>query len=223
MLYKLEIRPVAFLVPAFLLLVLPWQWVVAAAVAAGVHELSHLLALKLTGGYVEKIIVGGSGAVIQATPMEAFRECICALAGPLGSVALLLLYRQFPRTALCALVHGMYNLMPIFPMDGGRILRSILSLIMAPDKAQTAERWICRVAAVLVLGGFFLAAMRYGPAVLFLGIWVILRNIRKNSLPIGEFGDTMESVNTKEYTHDPIVTTDPPHRPKARAVHRRRV
>lgn len=220
---KLEIKPGAFLLPAFLLLVLPWQWVGAAVLAASVHEASHILALKLTGGRVARITVGGSGAVIETAPMDAFRECICALAGPLGSGLLLLLFRQLPRTALCALVHCLYNLLPLFPLDGGRILRGLLSITLPPDKASIVERWIRRGAVGLILLGFFLVAWQYGAVTLLLGIWVILRHRTKNSLPIRQFGDTMEEVLTKEYVYDRIATTDPPHRAEARTLYRRRV
>lgn len=220
---KLELKPGAFLLPAFLLLVLPWQWVGAAALAAGIHEACHVLALKLTGGRVERITIGGSGAVIQTAPMDATRECICAFAGPLGSGLLLLFFRQLPRTALCALVHCLYNLLPLFPLDGGRVLRSLLSVTLPPDKASTVERWIQRGAAGLVLGGFFLVAWQYGAVTLLLGIWVILGHRMKNSLPIRQFGDTMEEVLKKEYVYDRIAATDPPHRAKTRTVYRRRV
>ena len=220
---KLEIKPGAFLMPAFLLLVLPWQWVGAAILAASIHEACHILALVLTGGRMERITIGGSGAVIETAPMDAFRECICALAGPVGSGLVLLFFRQLPRTALCALVHCLYNLLPLFPLDGGRILRSILSLTLTPDKAAVAEQWIRRGVTLLVLGGFFLVAARYGVAVLLLGICVILRNNTKNSLPFRPFGDTMEASFTKESAYDRIATTDPPHRAETRAVYRRRV
>lgn len=188
---KLEITPGAFLLPAFLLLVLPWQWVGAAALAASVHEACHVLALKITGGRVERVTIGGSGAVIQTAPMDAARECLCALAGPLGSGLLLLLFQRLPRTALCALVHCLYNLLPLFPLDGGRVLRSLLSLILPPDKAAALERWVRRGAVGLILMGFFLVAWQYGVVILGLGIWVILRHRMKNSLPIRRFGATM--------------------------------
>ena len=220
---KLEIKPAAFLLPAFLLLVLPWQWVGAAALAASVHEAAHILALKLTGGRVERITIGGSGAVIQTAPMDAVRECICALAGPLSSGLLVLLFRYLPRTALCALVHCLYNLLPLFPLDGGRVLRGLLSVALTPDKAAVTERWIRRVVILIVLGGFFLVAWQYGTVTLLLGIWVILGHRMKNSLPFCRCGDTIEKVPTKEYVYDRIAATDSPHRAKTRAVHRRRV
>ena len=188
---KIELRPGAFLVPAFLLLVLPWQWVGAAVFAAGIHELCHIIALVLTGGEIRGIVISGSGATIRAECPCAWRECLSAMAGPLGSACMLLFYRQLPRVALCALVHCLYNLLPLFPLDGGRILRSILSITLSPLKAEIAERRIGFVTYLLV--AVFLLAVTHclGAAPLLLGILLLLRLKRKNSLPFHCFGDTI--------------------------------
>ena len=188
---KIELRPGAFLVPAFLLLVLPWQWVGAAVFAAGIHELCHIIALVLTGGEIRGIVISGSGATIRAECPCVWRECLSAMAGPLGSACLLLFYRQMPRVALCALVHCLYNLLPLFPLDGGRILRSILSVTLSPLKAEIAERRIGIVTYFLV--AVFLLAVTHslGAAPLLLGILLLLRLRRKNSLPFHRFGDTI--------------------------------
>jgi hypothetical protein len=220
---KIELRPGAFLMPAFLLLVLPWQWVGAAILAACVHEAGHVLVLLLTGGQIERIIIGGSGAVIETTPMDARRECVCAFAGPVGSALLLLFCHQLPRTAVCALVHCIYNLLPMFPLDGGRILRSILSAALPPVKAKTLEWWIGRCVLLVVSLGILFMTRSLGVAPLLLGICVLLRERRKNCLPFAPFGGTIEPVSKKEYTYDPIATADSPYRAKACTVHRRRV
>ena len=58
--------------------------------------------------------------------MSPIREAICALAGPLGSFSLLLISEYFPEAAVCGLIQGAYNLIPVYPLDGGRLMRCLL-------------------------------------------------------------------------------------------------
>lgn len=112
-----------------LLLVLPLRWVAAAIVAAAVHELCHLLALSLLGIRVFGINIGGRGAVLQTDSLSDRDELICAMAGPLGSFLLLLFAKWLPRIALCGLFQGLYNLLPVGNLDGGRVVHSLANLV----------------------------------------------------------------------------------------------
>ena len=119
----------ACLLFALLLLTLPLPWVVASLCAAAFHELCHILALVLMHRPIVGIRIGTRGAQILTTPMGPKEELLCAAAGPLGSLFLLLFLRQLPRLALCAGIQGLFNLIPLYPMDGGRILRSLKSFL----------------------------------------------------------------------------------------------
>ena len=57
--------------------------------------------------------------------MTRMQEVSCPSAGPLVSLTLCLLSRWMPILGLCALVQGLFNLLPVYPMDGGRILQAI--------------------------------------------------------------------------------------------------
>ena len=124
-----------FLFAAILIMLLPIYWVAAVLFAALIHEIFHALAVLCLGGRIDCIYVGGRGAVLMTEPMSGIRESICALAGPLGSFLLILLSKWFPRLAVCGLIHGLYNLLPLFPLDGGRILRGILFSAFSPPAA----------------------------------------------------------------------------------------
>lgn len=70
-----------------------------------------------------------SRAEIHTGPLEDSQELLCSLAGPVGSFSLFFLSHWLPKTAFCGVIQGMFNLLPIFPLDGGRALRCCLTLL----------------------------------------------------------------------------------------------
>lgn len=115
----------ACILGALMLLVLPLRWMLAWAVAAALHELGHLVAVCLLGGRVLEIRAGARGMVMETVPMKPWQTILATAAGPGVSLSLVLLCRWMPRTALCGLAQGLYNLLPIYPLDGGRIVRCL--------------------------------------------------------------------------------------------------
>lgn len=151
----LSVSAWALILGAVGILLLPLPWLVSAAFAACFHEACHLMALRLLNGRLMGIRIGGHGAVIRAGELSAPRELICLLAGPVGSLSLLLFARYIPRAAVCALLQSAYNLLPLYPLDGGRALRCIARLTLPPDRADrfcaVAEN-VCRGVIVICLG-----------------------------------------------------------------------
>ena len=130
---------------AGMLVILPLQWTTAIILSAAVHEMGHWLAIFLLTGRGVGVRLSASGARISLPEMQPWQECVCALAGPMAGLSLLLLARWMPRTAICALGHSVYNLLPIYPQDGGRALLCLLTMVMAPRKAE----FICKHCQIL--------------------------------------------------------------------------
>ena len=134
---------------AALLLLMPLEWIMAAIAAALVHELCHLLVLLLLGGKVRKVHISIEGCVIEAVVHGNWQSLSSILAGPVGSFTLLLFSRIVPRIAVCGLFHGIYNLLPVLPLDGGRALQLILHFV-CPEQAQCILMWTAGLTLLLI-------------------------------------------------------------------------
>lgn len=147
---NLEIPGTSWILGAMLLLVVPLNWLLAAITAAVFHELSHSAAILLLGGKIHGLKILPDGIRMETSPMTVWQEILCSLAGPAGSLLLMLLAKHTPRIALCALVQGCYNLLPVFPLDGGRALRCLLEWLLSPKMAKMVERvLVCSVLAAV--------------------------------------------------------------------------
>jgi Zn-dependent protease/predicted transcriptional regulator len=127
----------------------PFLWGLAVALALFlsvlVHELAHSMYALSKGGRVREItlIMIGGVSQISEPPRTARQEAIMAAVGPITSLVLggafYLLFLALAGTTQFTLkfavfhlvylnvVLGIFNLLPAFPMDGGRILRGLLA------------------------------------------------------------------------------------------------
>lgn len=157
------------------------------------HELGHSLAARQFGigtKHITLLPIGGVAA-LERMPKRWTQELWVAIAGPLVNVAIcaalipwLLITGVTPAEFLLPVSMGgslaahllvanavlvVFNLLPIFPMDGGRVLRAFL--------ASTGDhRWATNVAARIGQGAAVLLGILglfYAPLLLVLAIFVI--------------------------------------------------
>lgn len=140
----------AFVCLAIAVVLIPLKWVLAWFVASVIHELCHILALRLCRCRVLRVNISVSGVVIRTEPLSPPLEAICAIAGPLGSFSLLLLSRYIPSIAICGCLQAIYNLLPLDSMDGGRILKIAISRFL-PLKSADQVMHLISVLALLFL------------------------------------------------------------------------
>jgi Zn-dependent protease len=177
-------------------------WVVGAATAVMlfvsvlIHELGHSVVAKSYGLAVPRItlFIFGGVSQIAAEPPSAAAEFWIAVIGPLVSFALALIFWELTPAlawypplsalskylALINLVLGVFNLVPGFPLDGGRVFRAIVWKITGKYEKATV------VAGVT--GRFF------GFLMIFWGVWAALSGRLLDGLWIAFIGWFLESA-----------------------------
>lgn len=139
--------------------------------AAASHEMGHLILLKLRHAPVHKLRLGAGGACLVTAEMTCLDEFLTAAAGPATNLLLALCFLHLdPAFALVNLALMVYNLLPLYPLDGGRILRCILQFLLKGGRAVEVTEKIVSGAFLLLLwcsGGYL-------TCVLHEGLWPVL-------------------------------------------------
>lgn len=148
------------------IMAIPLSLILLLSVAA--HEYGHVWAAQKLGAGTSQVVLHGlGGAAFTDTPyclMPPSAEIKIAAAGPAVSALLAglgyLLFSYVHQDALLAYLFiinailTVFNLLPIFPMDGGRVLRGALASKYGPKKAVNAA---VKVTYVLAAGLLVLA------------------------------------------------------------------
>ena len=162
---KIDIRPNTYIYIVLLIFLIPLKWLLAWIFAAVFHEFCHWLAVKLCGGEIYRMTIGLSGAKMECGPMSNKKKLFAVLSGPIGGLIPLLFARWIPRTALCCWLLSMYNLLPLFCLDGGRAVA-----ILFGSKAIVIQRLF--LLALSIFAAYLSVVLHFG--LLPLGIIVIL-------------------------------------------------
>lgn len=150
--FPVKVSPDVCLIAAIAFLSIPFPWLFGWVIAVLAHEISHCAALLLCGIPIERISIESNGAKIQIKEISPWQSIFCSLAGPAGGLILLLVGEIFPQAALCSLILSGYNLLPVFPLDGGRALRSLTGLLLPAHYAETICFIFEMITFLLIIG-----------------------------------------------------------------------
>lgn len=190
---KFTVQPDLFFVLAFSLFLLPLQWVLGWFLAAAIHEISHILAIHLMGIRILSMKLTSSGAVIITDSMKLRQELICALSGPAGGLFALLLIRLAPHFALCAGIQSIYNLLPIYPLDGGRALNCLFQIVYEEKTAEQISLSLNMIviAVSVVFGLYLFYCCKLGVITALFPLLCVITAVCKNTLQTGKNDSTI--------------------------------
>ena len=147
-----------------------------------VHEFGHALTARIFGVRTERVTLWFLGGVagFERMPRQPGAEAVVAIVGPLTSYAvaglLALVFVALPDAwvlarltvgalAVLNLILATFNLLPALPLDGGRVLRSLLALGTSYVKATQISAIIAKAIALALVaygllgGGIMLVAV----------------------------------------------------------------
>jgi Zn-dependent protease/CBS domain-containing protein len=153
------------------------------------HEFGHIAMGRRFGIKTPQVILSPIGGIasMERMPEKPMQELLVAIAGPLVNVAIaLLLIAVFglgltgaagldfdsatlaERLLLVNITLVLFNLVPAFPMDGGRVLRALLAMKMGAARATAIAARIGQgFAALFVVLGLF-----YSPVLMLVGVFI---------------------------------------------------
>ena len=175
----------------------PWTLTAAVLLAAAMHEGGHLAALAIFRVPVLGLRLGAMGAVIYAPGVNRLsygRELLVTLAGPmvnllsaplLAALSARLGWEWGYLFAGAHTVLGVYNLLPIPPLDGGRALYLLLAWRWGPDAGERVATLagVSAAATLTVLGAYL--TFTFGGALFLLAALGLLGGVLRSFLRNG--------------------------------------
>jgi Zn-dependent protease/CBS domain-containing protein len=157
------------------------------------HEFGHIFTARAFGVSTPDVTLLPIGGVarLERIPEEPYEEFLVAIAGPLVNVAIALLLvlvggahlngsdlyavesahtSMVDRLAVVNLFLALFNMIPAFPMDGGRVLRALLATKLGFTRATEIAAFIGQGVAFAL--GF--VGLLYNPLLIFIAIFVYL-------------------------------------------------
>jgi Zn-dependent protease len=179
------------------------------------HEFGHAIAARTFGVRTLDVTLYPIGGIARLERMPAVprQELIIAAAGPFVNLLLAVGFFLWslangnnPGFSISAqspvsvsllwlnLALAVFNLLPVFPMDGGRVLRALLAMRMSYQMATRVTVWAAQILAVgfAVVAIFPLPLFRnFNPVLLFIAVFVFFAARQEgNQLPRTPVSDT---------------------------------
>ena len=178
---KVIISPEAYWFFCIGLLLLPLKVMAAWVISVLVHEVCHYLALNACGYTVSHVRFGAFGAKMNTGLLSTKSELISAASGPLGGFLLLIFIRVFPLLSIIAVLHSLFNLIPLYPLDGGRITYCLIDRYSKNTEKLKREFDIIVISILIIISLYGLFKLSFGILPLLTVILSAFRIKRKSA------------------------------------------
>ncbi len=190
-------------------------------VSVVLHELTHSYVAQRYGVEIERIVllpIGGISAM-KELPKDPHQELRIAIAGPLTNLVIAaVLYPVFLLLGsslspglnfllyyftLLNFLLGAFNLLPAFPMDGGRVLRAYLAermnFVQATEMAASIGKTLAIVMAI--------TGILFNPFLILIAIFVYLGADQESKMVL--LNTLLEGINVRDIMTGEVKTVSP--------------
>lgn len=161
-----------------------------------IHELFHVLAAGFFKEYISiTFLPTGFSARWKSLQPDKRVQCIVCAFGPLGNIIAAVITALLPfesnikaEFVKANLFIGIFNLIPLYPMDGGSILLVLLYNRFGTSKTYNIMKRIgCGIRVLLLAMGFFILVFYKNPSlflavILLPGLQTIRRSVKRMNL-----------------------------------------
>lgn len=156
-------------------------------ITAVIHECFHIIAMCFLHIPIKKVDIQPFGVCVylkNVSVFSSYKEAIVAISGPLfnflAALALTIIKPYFPShyldfTIYINLAMGVFNLIPALPLDGGRVLKSLLSINFGIIKAYNFMLTLSRaiIFAILAISIILLLFTSFNFSLILIGIFLL--------------------------------------------------
>lgn len=175
-------------------------FILAVFLCVTLHEFGHALMAKrfnFKTKYITLLPIGGL-AQMEKLPDDPKQELLVAIAGPMVNIVLAIIlglaisdfsmevenlmtigaHNFLIYLVTINIVLAVFNMIPAFPMDGGRVLRALLSFKFKREQATQIAASLGQFIAIL----FVFLGLFYNPFLVLIGIFIFLGAQAENSM-----------------------------------------
>ena len=175
---------------------------------AFIHELGHIFAGLIFNMKIEKleIMPFGFSVFFEDSVTENFKNIFVAAAGPLVTFAIILIFFNIEINLKQEIIYSnililIYNLMPIYPLDGGRIIKGILQIKIEEERAQKMIWNVTKTTMIIITFVCSIAVYYFKNIAIFLAcifLWIIILRIEEKRRKLLIFSEENSKIYSRK-------------------------